>query len=80
MDEAHVIKEWGGTFHSDYLKLGPLCYLWLQVIPIVLRSTTVSPQMVPDLSMNLHLSYRGQMPRYDKDSICAMAKQAQTAT
>ena len=55
MDEAHVIKEWGGTFHSNYLKLGPLHNLWLWVIPIVLRSATVGPQMVPDLSMNLPL-------------------------
>lgn len=55
MDEAHVIKEWGGTFRSDYLRLGSLCYLWPRVIPIVLGSATVSPQMVPDLSKNLHL-------------------------
>ena len=55
MDEAHVIKEWGGTFRSDYLKLGPLRYLWPRVIPIILGSATVSPQMVPDLSKNLHL-------------------------
>jgi superfamily II DNA helicase RecQ len=55
MDKAHVIKEWGGTFRSDYLKLGPLHYLWLRVIPRVLGSATVGPQMVPNLSMNLHL-------------------------
>jgi superfamily II DNA helicase RecQ len=24
LDEAHVIKEWGGTFRTDYLKLGPI--------------------------------------------------------
>jgi superfamily II DNA helicase RecQ len=24
LDEAHVIKERGGTFHSDYLKIGPI--------------------------------------------------------
>lgn len=55
MDEAHVIKEWGGTFCSDYLKLGPLRYLWPRVIPIILGSATVGPQIVPDLSKNLHL-------------------------
>ena len=27
LDEAHVVKEWGGTFHSDYLQIGPICYL-----------------------------------------------------
>ena len=55
MDEAHIIKEWSGSFHSDYLKLGPLHYLWLWVIPIMLGSVTVSPQMVPDLSKNTHI-------------------------
>jgi superfamily II DNA helicase RecQ len=53
MDEDHVIKEWDGTFRSDYLKLGPLRYLWPRVIPIILGSATVGPQMVPDLSKNL---------------------------
>src|SRR5882762_7250118 len=24
LDEAHVVKEWGGTFHSDYLQIGPI--------------------------------------------------------
>jgi superfamily II DNA helicase RecQ len=24
LDEAHVIKKWGGTFWSDYLKIGPI--------------------------------------------------------
>jgi superfamily II DNA helicase RecQ len=27
LDEAHVIKEWGGTFRSDYLRIGPIHYL-----------------------------------------------------
>ena len=27
LDEAHVIKEWGGTFRTDYLKIGPIRYL-----------------------------------------------------
>ncbi|KIM86111.1 hypothetical protein PILCRDRAFT_5178 [Piloderma croceum F 1598] len=24
LDEAHVVKEWGSTFHSDYLRIGPI--------------------------------------------------------
>ena len=24
LDEAHVIKEWGGMFRTDYLKIGPI--------------------------------------------------------
>jgi superfamily II DNA helicase RecQ len=27
LDEAHVIKEWGGTFRSDYLRIGPILYI-----------------------------------------------------
>ena len=27
LDEAHVVKEWGGTFRSDYLRIGPIRYL-----------------------------------------------------
>ena len=27
LDKAHIIKEWGGTFHSDYLRIGPLSSL-----------------------------------------------------
>ena len=27
LDEAHVIKEWGGTFHLDYFHIGFIHYL-----------------------------------------------------
>ena len=27
LDKAHVVKEWGGTFHLDYLWIGPVHYL-----------------------------------------------------
>ena len=27
LDEAHVVQEWGGTFCSDYLHIGPIHYL-----------------------------------------------------
>jgi superfamily II DNA helicase RecQ len=29
LDEAHVIKEWGSTFRTDYLKIGLIQYLFL---------------------------------------------------
>ena len=27
LDEAHIVKEWGGTFHSNYLQIRPIHYL-----------------------------------------------------
>ncbi|KAF8223613.1 hypothetical protein L208DRAFT_1411592, partial [Tricholoma matsutake] len=52
---AHVIKEWGGTFRTDYLKIGPIHYRFLQMIPFHLGSATVSKQLEPELVKNLHL-------------------------
>jgi superfamily II DNA helicase RecQ len=51
----NVIKEWGGTFRSDYLKLGPLCYWFLWMILYNAGSTTVSNKMESELTKNLHL-------------------------
>ena len=45
LDEAHVIKEWGGTFRTDYLKLRPLCYRFPWMIPYNAGSTTVGNEM-----------------------------------
>ena len=35
LDEAHVVKEWGGTFRSDYFRIGPIRY-W-NVLPTYSR-------------------------------------------
>ena len=45
LDEAHVIKEWGGTFRTDYLKLRPLCYRFPWMIPYNAGSATVGNEM-----------------------------------
>ena len=50
LDEAHVIKEWGGTFRSDYLKIGPIQYQFLRMIPMHLRSATVGLDTVSKLA------------------------------
>lgn len=55
LDEAHVIKEWGGTFRTDYLKIGPVHYRFPRMIPFHLGSATVSKQLEPELVKNLHL-------------------------
>ena len=55
LDEAHVIKEWGGTFRTDYLKIGPICYRIPQMIPFHLGSATVGKQLESELVKNLHL-------------------------
>ena len=55
LDEAHVIKEWGGTFRTGYLKIGPICYRFPRMIPFLLGSATVRKQLEPELVKNLHL-------------------------
>lgn len=54
LDEAHVIQEWGGTFRSDYLKIGPIRYLLPRMIPFHLGSATLGKVSVPELAKNLH--------------------------
>jgi superfamily II DNA helicase RecQ len=65
LDEAHVIKEWGGTFRSDYLKIGPIRYQFSRMIPMHLGSATVGPDMVSELTKNLHL-------RPDSTTVCRL--------
>ena len=55
LDEAHVIKEWGGTFRTDYLKIGPIHYRFPRMNPFHLGSATVSIQLESELMKNLHL-------------------------
>ena len=55
LDEAHVIKEWGGTFRTDYLKIGPIRYRFPRMIPFHLGSATISKRLEPELVKNLHL-------------------------
>ena len=55
LDEAHVIKEWGSNFRSDYLQISPLRYLFPRTIPFHLGSATLEPHMEPKLHANLHL-------------------------
>ena len=63
LDEAHVIKEWGGTFRTDYLKLGPLHYQFPQMVLYNAGSATVGNKMESELTKNLHLH---------KDSLAVM--------
>jgi superfamily II DNA helicase RecQ len=55
LDEAHVIKEWGGTFRTDYLKIGPIRDLFPRMIGFHLGSATIGPALLPELAKNLHL-------------------------
>jgi superfamily II DNA helicase RecQ len=55
LDEAHVIREWGSTFRTDYLKLRPLHYQFPQIILYNPRSATVGNDMESELAKNLHL-------------------------
>ena len=57
LDEAHVIKEWGRTFQSDYLRIGLIQYLLPRMIPIHLGSAMIGPQMVPELQCRCLISY-----------------------
>jgi superfamily II DNA helicase RecQ len=55
LDEVHIIKEWGGTFRTNYLKIGPIRYRFPQMIPFHLGSATVGKQLESELVKNLHL-------------------------
>ena len=59
----NVIKEWGGTFRTDYLKLRPLHYWFLQMIPYNAGSVMVGNEMESELKKNLH---------HHKDSLAVM--------
>lgn len=57
LDEAHVIKEWGGTFRSDYLRIGPIRYLLTRkpTVGLHLGTATMPPHRVDELITNMHL-------------------------
>jgi len=57
LDEAHVIKEWGGTFRSDYLRIGPIHYLLNRNPPVGfhLGTATMPPSRIDEIMANLHL-------------------------
>lgn len=55
LDEAHVIREWGGTFRSDYLKIGPICYMLPRLVPFHLGSATLGPELQHEVQHNLRL-------------------------
>ena len=57
LDEAHVIKEWGGTFRSDYLHIGPIRYLLTRkpTVGLHLGTATMPPNLLPEIKANLHL-------------------------
>ena len=65
LDEAHVIKEWGGTFRSDYLRIGPIHYLLPRMIPFHLGSATLGPKLERKVQSNLRL-------RHDSTSVFRM--------
>ena len=49
LDEAHVVKGWGGTFGRNYTKLGPLRYWFAWMILYHAESATVSNEMELEL-------------------------------
>ena len=49
LDEAHVVKGWGGTFERNYTKLEPLCYWFPWMILYHAESATVSNEMELEL-------------------------------
>jgi superfamily II DNA helicase RecQ len=57
LDEVHVVKEWGGTFRSDYLRIGPIRYLLTRkpTVGIHLGTATMPLHRVQELIANLHL-------------------------
>lgn len=57
LDEAHVVKEWGGTFRSDYLRIGPIRYLITRkpTVGIHLGTATLPPDRVEEIKAELHL-------------------------
>jgi superfamily II DNA helicase RecQ len=58
-DEAHCIKQWGGSFQGNFAKLGHLRYLILFTVLFVLSTATLPPSEETDIKVNLHL--RGDM-------------------
>ena len=56
LDEAHVVQEWGDTFRSDYLRIGPIRYLITRkpIVGLHLGTATLPPERLDDLLTNLH--------------------------
>ena len=56
LDEAHVVQEWGGTFRSDYLRIGPIRHLmtWKPTVGLHLGTATLPPSRLNDLMTNLN--------------------------
>src|ERR1700677_5141197 len=69
LNEAHVVQEWGGTFHSDYLHIGPIRYLINRkpTVGIHLRTATLPPDRVDTLKAELHLRDDTSMFRMSTD-------------
>ncbi len=55
-DEAHCIKEWGGSFHKAYSKLGHLWHLMARRVPYHLSTATLPPSLVGLLKKELWMS------------------------
>lgn len=57
LDEAHCVKDWGGTFHSNYLKIGPIRYLltWKPTVRFHLGKASMPPALLPEVCSNPHL-------------------------
>ena len=69
LDEAHVVQEWGGTFRSDYLRIGPIRYLITRkpTVGIHLGTATLPPDRVDTLKAELHLRDDTSMFRMSMD-------------
>ena len=57
LDKAYVIKEWGGTFRSNYLQIRPIRYLITRkpTVGIHLGMATLPPDCVGEIKAELHL-------------------------
>jgi superfamily II DNA helicase RecQ len=61
IDEAHCISLWGGSFRTDYAKLGLLCGRFPKHIPFIVASATLPDHILDDIRVKLRLSPNAQM-------------------
>ena len=56
VDEAHCISEWGGTFRSDYTKIGSLRGRVGRTVPFVVASATLPVHVLDTVKKSLQLA------------------------
>ncbi|KAJ3824470.1 P-loop containing nucleoside triphosphate hydrolase protein [Lentinula raphanica] len=67
IDEAHVIRDWGGTFRPEYQSLGPARYALPRHIPYHLGTATLPPNDAKLLKDHLNMSPESVEIRLDTD-------------